>query len=164
MRETILDSLDLKILKELQADGDVNLDEMSHRVGLSATSCHRRIKRLESQGVIRGRTVLLDEKKVGIQVTAIFMITLERDDRGVVERMERLIASRPEIAGCYLLSGDFDFMLIAKFADATEYTDYIYHFLETFHTIPIRTYTSKLVVRILRQSTQLPLDERLATP
>ncbi len=56
-----------------------------------------------------------------------------------------------------LSEGEFDFVMVAKFRDATEYTDYIYRFLDTYRDIPIRTYSSTLVVRTVKKSYELPL-------
>ncbi|KEO58923.1 Lrp/AsnC family transcriptional regulator [Thalassospira sp. MBR-102] len=151
------DAIDLKILAKLQKDCTQSLESLSDSVGLSPTSCYRRIKKLESDGVIRARCAILDEKKLGFQVTAMFLIKLEKDSADIDQRMQQILKNRPEIQHCYLIAGDFDFVMIAKFRDATEYTDYIYHFLETYADIPIQTYTSKLVVRTVRQDWALPL-------
>ncbi|RCK50362.1 AsnC family transcriptional regulator [Thalassospira profundimaris] len=151
------DALDLKILAKLQEDCSMNLDALSESVGLSSTSCYRRIKRLETDGVIKARRALLDEKKLGFQVTAVFMVKLEKDSPDIDRRMQRILETRPEVQHCYLMSAEFDFLIIAKFRDANEYTDYIYHFLETYQDIPIQNYSSKLVVRSIRQNWELPL-------
>jgi Lrp/AsnC family transcriptional regulator len=71
--------------------------------------------------------------------------------------MQHILASHPEIQDCYLMTGEFDFVMVAKFRDATEYTDYIYRFLDTYREIPIRTYSSTLVVRTVKKSYELPL-------
>lgn len=151
------DAIDLKILDHLQKDCSINLEALSEKVCLSPTSCYRRIKKLEKNGVIQSKRAVLDERQLGFQVTAVFSIKLEKDSPDIDQRMKKILETRPEILHCYLISGDFDFIMIAKFRDATEYTDYIYHFLETYEDIPIQSYSSKLVVRKIRESWQLPL-------
>lgn len=151
------DAIDLKILSRLQQDCTINLDRLSEEVCLSPTSCYRRIKKMEKNGTIHSRRAMLDERHLGFQVTAVFSIKLEKDSPDIDKRMQRILETRPEILHCYLISGDFDFIMIAKFRDATEYTNYIYHFLETYSDIPIQSYSSKLVVRKIRESWNLPL-------
>ncbi|PJR12765.1 Lrp/AsnC family transcriptional regulator [Sinorhizobium meliloti] len=151
------DVLDTKILKKLQEDCTMSLDLLSESVGLSPTSCYRRIKKMETQGLIKAKRAILDERKLGFQVTAMFMIKLQRDSSDVDRRMHKILEKRPEIQQCHLISGDFDFVLLAKFRDAAEYTDYIYRFLEIYADIPIRNYSSSIVVRTIRQNEILPL-------
>lgn len=152
------DAIDLRILSRLQKDCAQSLELLSDKVGLSPTSCYRRIKRMEDSGLIRSRIAVLDEKKLGIQVTAMFMIKLDKDTADVDRRMQQILATRPEVQECYLVTGEFDFVMVAKLRDASEYTDYIYNFLETYRDISIRTYSSTLVIRTVKKSFELPLD------
>ncbi|GAB7531919.1 Lrp/AsnC family transcriptional regulator [Pseudomonas sp. 3A(2025)] len=152
------DAIDLRILSRLQKDCTQGLELLSDNVGLSPTSCYRRIKRMEDSGLIRARVAVLDEKKLGIQVTAMFMIKLDKDTADVDRRMQQILATRPEIQECYLVTGEFDFVMVAKLRDANEYTDYIYNFLETYRDISIRTYSSTLVIRTVKKSFELPLN------
>lgn len=152
------DAIDLRILSRLQKDCTQSLELLSDNVGLSPTSCYRRIKRMEDSGLIRARVAVLDEKKLGIQVTAMFMIKLDKDTADVDRRMQQILATRPEVQECYLVTGEFDFVMVAKLRDASEYTDYIYNFLETYRDISIRTYSSTLVIRTVKKSLELPLN------
>lgn len=152
------DAIDLRILGRLQKDCSQSLELLSDNVGLSPTSCYRRIKRLEDSGVIRARVAVLDEKKLGLQVTAMFMIKLDKDTADIDRRMQQILASRAEVQECYLVTGEFDFVMVVKLRDATEYTDYIYNFLEAYRDIPIRTYSSTLVIRTVKKSFELPLN------
>jgi len=156
--EPMTDAMDLKILGKLQKDCDQSLELLSDSVGLSSTSCYRRIRRMESVGIIKAKVAVLDERKLGIQVTAFFLIKLDRDSNDIDRRMQHILLSHPEIQDCYLMTGEFDFVMVAKFRDAAEYTDYIYRFLETYRDIPIRTYSSTLVVRTVKKSYELPLQ------
>ncbi|MFJ3483309.1 Lrp/AsnC family transcriptional regulator [Pseudomonas sp. NPDC090202] len=152
------DAIDLKILGRLQKDCTESLELLSDSVGLSSTSCYRRIRRMEDAGLIRAKVAVLDEKKLGIQVTALFLVKLDRDTPDIDRRMQHILCSRPEIQDCYLMTGEYDFVMVAKLRDATEYTDYIYNFLDTYREIPIRTYSSTLVIRTIKKSFELPLQ------
>ncbi|WP_417806149.1 Lrp/AsnC family transcriptional regulator [Thalassospira lucentensis] len=151
------DKIDLKILDKLQEDCTANLDVISEHAGLSSASCHRRIKKLESEGFIKAKKAQLDEKKLGFQVTAVFLVALDKDTSDVDHKMQRILATRPEVMQCYLITGAYDFAMVAKFRDASDYTDYIYHFLETYDDLAIKNYSSHLVVRTLREKNALPL-------
>lgn len=155
--EPMTDAMDLKILGKLQKDCDQSLELLSDSVGLSSTSCYRRIRRMESVGIIKAKVAVLDERKLGIQVTAFFLIKLDRDSQDIDRKMQHILSTHPEIQDCYLMTGEFDFVMVAKFRDAAEYTEYIYRFLETYRDIPIRTYSSTLVVRTVKKSYELPL-------
>ncbi|HBN49584.1 MAG TPA: AsnC family transcriptional regulator, partial [Thalassospira sp.] len=87
-----------------QKDCTQSLESLSDSVGLSPTSCYRRIKKLESDGVIRARCAILDEKKLGFQVTAMFLIKLEKDSADIDQRMQQILKNRPEIQHCYLIA------------------------------------------------------------
>ncbi|CAH0991022.1 DNA-binding transcriptional activator DecR [Sinobacterium norvegicum] len=151
------DEADLKILRELQKNCSQGLEALGEAVGMSTASCHRRIKKMEADKVILGKNLLLDEKKLGVQVTAMITIQLDIDTFDVDVRMQKIVQQQPEVMGCYLLSGDCDFVLIVKFSDVNAYTDYIYHFLETYKEIPIKTYSSKLVVRKVKEISDIPI-------
>jgi len=151
------DTIDLRILSRLQKDCTQSLGLLSDQVGLSSTSCYRRIKRMEESGVIRAKVAVLDEKKLGIQVTAMFMIKLDKGTTDIDRRMQQILATRPEIQDCYLMTGEFDFVMVAKLRDTNEYTEYIYNFLDTYREIPIRVYSSTMVIRTVKKSFELPL-------
>ena len=152
-----LSKVDQKILGILQKDSTLSLGAISEKVNLSIASCHRRIKALEANGVIKGRRAILDPTKLGFAVTGIFMINLEKDSSEVDSQLLAQLRDRPEVIACYLVTGDSDFIIIAKFRTAEEYTDYIYNFIETFRALPIHSYTSSLVIRTLRETFSLPI-------
>lgn len=148
---------DLSILKLLQEDCSLSLEAISDKVNLSVASCHRRIKALEARGAIKGRRAVLDAEALGFHVTGIFLIKLAQDASDVDRRLVQLLEREPEVVSCYLVTGEFDFVLITRFRTAAEYTDYIYSFLDTYEDIRIQSYTSSLVVRTLRETASLPL-------
>lgn len=155
--EKNLHDVDISILKLLQEDCSLSLEAISEQVNLSVASCHRRIKALEAKGAIKGRRAVLDANMLGFPVTGIFLIKLAQDGPDVDRRLMQRLEREPAIVTCYLVTGEFDFVMIAKFRTAAEYTDYIYSFLDTYEDIRIQSYTSSLVVRTLRDSAALPL-------
>jgi Lrp/AsnC family transcriptional regulator, leucine-responsive regulatory protein len=100
-----LDRFDARILSELQRDGRLPVVELAQAIGLSATPCARRIKALESAGVIEGYTALLSPSRVGLEVQAIVHVKLTEHTDESVARFEREIALLEEVTHCYAMTG-----------------------------------------------------------
>ncbi len=106
-----LDRIDCRLLQALQADARLTTAELAQQVGLSASPCWRRIKRLESLGLIRGFHAELDPERLGWGVTAFVQVTLERHDTALGERFEQAVRALPEIVACHNVSGAYDYLL-----------------------------------------------------
>jgi DNA-binding Lrp family transcriptional regulator len=106
-----LDRIDLKILAELQADGRVSNVELARRVGLSASPCLQRVKRLEAAGYILSYRAQIDLAKLGEIVTVFTEVTLADHTREDFERFERAIAGEPAVVECHLISGGYDYLV-----------------------------------------------------
>ena len=113
-----LDSIDIKILNELQRNGKISNIDLSKKVGLSPTPCLERVKRLEKQGVIMGYRALLNPELLDAPLLVIVEITLVRGKPDVFEEFN---AALDEILECHLVSGDFDYLLKTRVADMAAY-------------------------------------------
>lgn len=117
-----LDRIDRKILDILQHDARINIAELANQVGLSQTPCGRRIRQLESKGLISKQIVVLDQKKIGLPVTVLIQISLEKQTKDKLEVFETAISNIPEIMECYLITGSqSDYMLKATLKDLDHY-------------------------------------------
>lgn len=116
-----LDEIDLKILRILQRDPDRNITEIGEQVGLSHTPCWRRIRKMQESGIIRGRVMLIDPEKIGIDISVFVFIRLEKHSPGVLEEFEAAAIHVPEILQCYAMSGDFDFLLRVAVPSVRDY-------------------------------------------
>lgn len=126
MAELELDNLDRKLLDLLQADAGLSNLELADRVGLSPTPCARRVKRLESEGVIRRRVTLLDQKKLGLSLTAHIGISLDRHTPDRFEAFEDAIASYPEVIECCVVTGQSaDYLIKAVVTDMAAYEQFL---------------------------------------
>src|SRR5579872_4210075 len=105
-----LDAIDRKILKELQDDGRITNVELASRVGISAPPCLRRVRALEEAGYIKGYRALLDEKKLGYEVTAFAMVHLSSQAEGDLVAFENFVRAAPLVRECWMLSGEIDFI------------------------------------------------------
>lgn len=106
-----MDRLDRRILVELQADSGRPLSALAERVGLSLSSCHRRVRRLESAGFVRGYGARLDARALGLELEVFVEISLASQSRESLERFERAVGAEDEILECKLTSGGSDYIL-----------------------------------------------------
>ena len=106
-----LDRTDRKILKALVNDGRISWRELAEQVGLSTTPILRRVKALEEAGYIRGYTATLDEARLAGTLSVFVSITLDKQDADALVRFEEQIRLAPEVMSCFLMTGDFDYLL-----------------------------------------------------
>ena len=106
-----LDEIDLKILRILQEQADMNITLIADKVGLSHTPCWRRIRKMEESGVIASRKCHLDAEKVGLDVSIFVFVRLDVHSSEVLEEFEAATQNVPEIMQCYTMSGEFDYLL-----------------------------------------------------
>lgn len=119
-----LDKIDRRIIAELQGDGRMAIVDLAERVGLSATPCLRRVKRLESDGVIRRYAALVDARAIGLGMQALVQVTLDDHSEPVVEAFEAAIRQRAEVIACYAVTGEMDFLLHVQVADLEAFSDF----------------------------------------
>ena len=120
-----LDMTDRTILDILQSDSSLTNVELSERVGLSPTSCLRRVRRLEELGIIRGYRADVDRRKLGYPILAFVQVTLNQQVESALETIEEAVRQRPEIINCYLITGDADYMLQVVAKDLDDYSRFM---------------------------------------
>ena len=106
-----LDTTDRRILAALQIKGRMSNAELSEKVNLSPSACHRRVQRLEADGYIRNYVALLDARKMGVPSTVFVEITLQAQADEVLEAFERAVARIPDVMECHLMAGTADYIL-----------------------------------------------------
>ncbi len=107
----ILDSIDRRILAELQEDGRITNVELSRRAGISAPPCLRRVRRLEEAGIIRGYHADTDPQTLGWEITFFVIVGLESQKEVVLSGFEQMVADWPEVRECHMIRGGGDFLL-----------------------------------------------------
>lgn len=151
-----IDKTDRRILDQLQRNGALTNQELADRVGLSASPCLRRVRALEEAGVIVRTVTILDHKKLGLALTAIILIGMDRHTPERFSEFEETIAGYPEVQECYLITGqDADYMLKVVVPDM----DHYHHFLlDRITRIPgVSGVHSSFVLRRVLDTTALPL-------
>lgn len=106
-----LDATDRRILTVLQKEGRVTNAELSERINLSPSACHRRVQRLEEEGYISGYVALLDARRMGRPTTVFVEITLQGQADDLLDRFEKEVARVPDILECHLMAGAADYLL-----------------------------------------------------
>jgi len=121
-----LDAYDLKILDLLQHDGGLSNQEIADRIGLSASPCSRRIKQLEEAGVIQERVVRLSPRALGLELTVLLHIRMDKHTPERFEQFEAVVRRYPEVQECYLITGqEADYQLKITVPNMEEYQDFL---------------------------------------
>ncbi len=151
-----LDRIDRKILETLQERGELSNNDLADRVGLSPSPCLRRVRLLEEAGIILRRVTLLDAKKLGLSLTALVHIGMDRHTPDRFETFEKEISSYPEVQTCYLITGqDADYQLQVIVPDMEAYQSLL---LERITRIPgVTGVHSSFVMRKVVDRQALPL-------
>jgi Lrp/AsnC family leucine-responsive transcriptional regulator len=151
-----LDAFDFKILEALQADGGASNQQIAERVGLSPSPCSRRIKQLEDSGIISGRAVRLDPKALGLDLTVLIHIRMDRHTPERFEQLESAVRQYPEVQECYLITGqEADYQLKITVPSMEEYQDFLLNKITRIEGV-IGVHSS-FVLRKAVDSTALPL-------
>jgi Lrp/AsnC family leucine-responsive transcriptional regulator len=149
-----MDSIDLKILKELHKDGRLSNQELAERVSLSASPCLRRVRKLEESGVIKGFTTLIDYRKFGFSINTFISVRLEKHTDGLVSEFEKGIQELDEVMACYLISGSRDYLLQIVAKDLDSYEQFL---RQKLRLVPgIGQLESNFVLRQIKTTAQLP--------
>lgn len=116
-----LDRSDRAILSQLQEDGRLSNVELARRVNLSESACLRRVKLLEEAGVIDRYATLLNQKAVGLPDSVLVEVSLTREQQEDLDAFENAVRRLPEVMECYLMSGEYDYLLRVVVADTADY-------------------------------------------
>ncbi len=120
-----LDSIDRKIVAALQEDGRMTTQELADRVGLSASPCARRVRLLEEAGIIKGYVAVVDQAKIGLPISVFVSVKLERQREEELDRFSQAIVRWPEVADCYLMTGQRDYLLRIVTPDLESYERFL---------------------------------------
>jgi Lrp/AsnC family transcriptional regulator len=150
-----LDQADLRILNLLQEHGNLSAAEIAERLSLTASTCWRRVTRLEEQGVIVKRVALLDREKLGLSVMVFSHVKVAGHGRDALLRFEEAVRVHPEILECYTLMGETDFLLRIVCRDIKAYEAF---FLDHLSRFPgVQSVNSSITLAVIKETTALPL-------
>tara|TARA_R110002096_G_scaffold8802_3_gene35768 strand:- start:18992 stop:19450 length:459 start_codon:yes stop_codon:yes gene_type:complete len=116
-----IDDTDRRILKTLQKKGRLSNADLADQINLSASACHRRVQRLESEGIIKDYVALLDPRKIDRKSTVFVEITLSGQADAILDTFERAVALVPDVLECHLMAGTADYMLKVVASDTEDF-------------------------------------------
>jgi len=158
MQEVLkLDRIDKNILKLMQGNARISNLELASSVGLSPTPCSRRVKRLEESGIIDKHVTLLKPAVLGLKLTAMIGISMDRHTPDRFDNFERAIAALPEVLECLIVTGQTaDFLLKVVVRDMEHYEKFLLGQLTKLEGVT--GVHSSFVLREVVKKTELPLD------
>lgn len=155
MPKTTLDGTDLKILACLQEDARIPNLVLAEKVALSPSPCSRRVRMLEAEGVIRKYVTLVDPTAVDMPVSVFVSVTLDRQIESRLDEFEAAVVTRPEVMECYLMTGEYDYLLRVVVPDLASYERFLKDHLTR---IPcIANIKSSFALKQVQYRTALPL-------
>ncbi|MDX1516004.1 MAG: Lrp/AsnC family transcriptional regulator [Woeseiaceae bacterium] len=150
-----LSRTDRRLLNELQQDTTRNQTELAELVGMSRTSCWRRIRDFEAAGLVERQVALLNPKKAGFNIEVLVMVAMTEHSDENRRSFERHVSLLPEIMECFSVSGDRDYVLQVISRDMESYNDFLNR--EILRHEAVQSASSTFVLRRVKYSTALPL-------
>jgi Lrp/AsnC family leucine-responsive transcriptional regulator len=155
-----LDRQDIVLLSELQRDSRQTVQQLATAAGLSSTPCWKRVKEMESSGIIRGYTALIDREKVGLALCVLAEVNLTRHNEDDVRSFEAAVAECPQIVSCYSTTGQADYVIKVLVPDIKGYESFLH---EVAFKLPGVTHVrSSVVLKEVKAETRLPLEPAVA--
>ncbi|MBH0239379.1 Lrp/AsnC family transcriptional regulator [Methylobrevis albus] len=155
MPRDAIDGTDRKILRHLQEDGRLTNVELADRIALSPSPCLRRVKNLESEGVIRGYRAIVDRKKAGLGLTVFVSLRATHQNREEMLSLSAALAAMPEVVACHMVSGQADFLLEVAMPDLEAYEHWITERLITLNMV--EDVRSNFAIRTVKDQAPLPV-------
>ena len=150
-----IDATDARILNVLQRQGRISNADLSEKVNLSASACHRRVQRLEEAGIIRDYVALLDPRKLDRPTVVFVEITLSGQADEVLDAFEREVKLIPDVLECHLMAGTADYLLKVVAQDTEDFARIHRRYLARLPGVA--QMHSSFALRIVRQTTALPV-------
>lgn len=151
-----LDQIDRKILRHLQENARITNADLAEKVGLSPTPCLRRLRRLESDGVIKGYRTEINKDAVGISVTVLIYVKLEKEDDSSLRAFEQEMQNEPSVMECFLVTGKFDYFMRVVVPTLTSYESFLSEKL--LKVVNVSTVESSFILREVSSKKVLPMN------
>ncbi len=149
-----LDEFDLKILRFVQADASLSADQLAEKIGLSRNACWRRLKRLETESIIKRKVALVDPESVELELSVFILIKALGHEPDWLEKFKNAVTSMPEIIGAHRMSGELDYILRIRVQNVKSYDDFYQRLIAR---VPIADISASFVMEDLKDTTALPI-------
>ena len=155
MPKTPLNEIDLKILSHLQNNARLTNVELSEHIHLSQSPCLRRVRNMESSGIIQGYVALVDQNAVGLPVSVFVNVRLEKQIERALEKFEETVQDWSEVMECYLMTGDSDYLLRVVASDLAAYERFL---MDKLTCVPgVASINSSFALKQVTYKTALPI-------
>jgi Lrp/AsnC family transcriptional regulator len=151
-----IDRLDARILDLIQEDAGLSVAEVAERVGLSASPCWRRIRRMEETGLIQRRATILDRERLGLGFEVYCTVKLALPSKENLERFEAAIGPLSEVVQCATVTGSAYYELRIVTRDMRAFDDFLREKLLSLGLVS--NIESRIVIRSVKNTTALPLE------
>ena len=148
------DDTDRRILRYLQEDASISMDELAEKTNLSRNACWRRVKRMEARKVIRARVALVDPEAVDLGLSVFVIIRTNAHERDWLGKFEEAVRTLPEVQGAHRMSGDIDYLLRLR---VTNVKDYDRFYQRLISKVPIADISASFVMEDIKDTTALPI-------
>lgn len=152
---SLLDNINMRILRALQKNGRLHNNELAEHIGLSNSACLRRVNILEESGVIDHYAAILNPAKINCRMIVYVLGTFDDEDLRKRERFIFEMKLIPNITECHLMAGDYDFILKMQVADLEQFNTFKERYLNK--DIGIRNTKSEIILKTIKSTTEMPL-------
>lgn len=150
-----MDNLDIHLLQLLQQNNRLSTEELGHKVGLSATACQRRLKKLRSSSYIKKEVAVLDTRQLKPFVTVLVELTLKQGGAAQIDKIKTSMLAEPMVQQCYYTAGNADFILVVVTPGMSEYEALTRRLFFTNENI--EKFTSNVVMENVKTGLEIPL-------
>jgi Lrp/AsnC family transcriptional regulator len=150
-----MDAIDIKLLKLLQNNAELTVQELSSEVHLSTTPCWKRINQLKDNGYISKTVAIVDRKKVNSNVTAMVAVRVTDHNIERIQHFSKVIKKIPEVIECYRMSGETDYLLKVVVSDMESYDIFYKNLIENVRSLKV---TSNFAIEEIKSTTEIPLN------
>ena len=149
-----MDKMDQQILRILQTDSSLSISEIARTIGLSASPCWKRIKKLQNDGIIKSKIALLDGNLLGFGLTAYVSIKTGEHSREWLEEFSKTVTKMPEVMEFHRMAGDVDYMLKVVVSDIQAFDNF---YKRLISSSSINEVTSRFSMETIKETTALPI-------
>lgn len=150
-----LDTIDLRIIEQLQIDARIPIPTLAERVGLSGPACYRRIRRLRETGAILREVAVVAPRTVGWPLSMICLVTLEREGAKTIEDVLRKLEAQPEVIEAWQITGEYDFAVKIVARDMESYDNLVHRLFAQDDRV--RSFMTLVVIRSTKKSGFIPI-------
>lgn len=150
------DQIDARILEVVQKNNRLTSEVIGEMVGLSATACQRRLKRLRSEGIIEGDVSIVSPKAVGRPIEMLVLVTLERERADIIDKFKKAIKSSAEVVNGFYVTGDADFVVYISASSMDDYEKFTRQFF--YQNSDIKGFKTMVILDRVKAAFAVPIE------